>query len=128
MPPELFNARFNRLIHRFELFSFLIFRFGRFVGVFARCFLFEQTTGRDPDFVACRNALSGFVKYALGFIGCFEAGEGEPEFDGGGDDFDCAGEEDPRVGCGGFQVDGFFPETDGGGDVFEGCVGVGGLS
>lgn len=57
------------------------------------------------------NGLSGFVDYGFGFVGCFEAGEGEPEFDGGGDDFDCAGEQDAGVGGVGFEVDGFFPET-----------------
>lgn len=72
--------------------------------------------------MASWDALSGFVEDAFGFVGCFEAGEGEPEFDGGGDDFDGAGKEDASVGGGGFEVDGFFPEADGGWDVFEGCV------
>ena len=84
--------------------------------------MFEETAGGDPDFMACRDALSGFVEDAFGFIGSFETGEGEPKFDGGGDNFDGASEENASVGGGGFEVHGFFPETDGGWDVFEGWV------
>jgi hypothetical protein len=119
MSTELFDACFDRFVDCLELLCFLIGALGRVVS---GSFLFEETASGDPDFVACRNALSGFVENAFGLVGSFETGEGEPEFDGGGDDFDGAGKEDAGVGGGGFEVDGFFPEADGGRDVFEGCV------
>lgn len=66
------------------------------------------------------NGFSRGVDDGARFFGGFETGEGEPEFDGLGDDFDGAGEEDAGVGGGGFEVDGFFPEADGVWDMFEG--------
>ena len=39
--------------------------------------MFEQTAGGDPDFVGGGDGFAGFVENGLGFVGGFEAREGE---------------------------------------------------
>jgi hypothetical protein len=85
--------------------------------------LLGESSGGDPDLVRGRDGLSGFVENLLGGLGGFESGEGEPEVDGGRNEFDSSSEEDSSVGWVGFEVDGLFPEGDGVWDSFEGWKG-----
>jgi len=41
--------------------------------------LFLQSSSSDPDFVACRNCLAGFVQDFLGLVGFFKTCKSEPQ-------------------------------------------------